>query len=92
MALYDDALTTKEKNALKKHTGKPLEDEISLLQILIKRGLDENDLDIETMCKALDSLSKAQLAMKKLQTKPDDELKLAFMTALNVLDTDGEPN
>ena len=87
MSLYDAALTARERNALKKHTSS-LQDEINLLRTLINRSLTDDLLDIDTLCKAIDSLTKAELAKHRLQTKPDDELKLAFSQALNSLDAE----
>lgn len=86
-SIYDHELTRTERNALAKHTGHTLAEEIDLLRVLVKRELAET-ADIDNITKAIDSITRATVAHHKMQTKPDDALRLAFLTALNELDGD----
>jgi hypothetical protein len=85
--IYDDNLEPAERRALRKHQHHDLAEEIDLLRILIKREMDATG-DAEIICKAVDTITKAELARQRLQIKPDDQLRLALHTALNQLDSE----
>lgn len=86
MSIYEDRLTSAERRALKKHTH-DLADEIDLARTLINRELGET-ADIETICKAMQTISTLALARQRLTVKANDQLALAFQTALNALDAE----
>lgn len=91
MSLYADTLTPAERRALKKHTH-DLQDEIDLLRILIRREMDpeEGDQDSTKIVEACEAIARLITTRHKLQAKPDDELKLAMMQAINQLDAEAD--
>jgi len=94
MTYYDDALTRRERNALLKHLPS-LRDEIALLRSLLHRHVwdDEaseavDDPDMGQVIDAAKAIAILELALKRLETKPDDAVRLALLAALNQLDAD----
>ena len=88
MSFYDYVLTKPELKALKRHTH-DLADEIDVLRVIIRRELSEDgDGDTDKVIAIALAIAKIEQTRNRAQTKPDDVLKLALLTALNALDSE----
>ena len=92
MSIYDSILSKPELKMLRKHSHS-LQDEIELLQVTIRHGVESKTLGLDDLCQAAESIARLKLAQRKLESKGDDELQRAFLQALKDVDAEdaGQP-